>query len=256
VLLFSAGMAAVILPYSVRNYLVTGHVTAVNVQGGFAVWASTVRRIGPDEDFLKWKRTWDRHGLAIYRQVTGEPEYTLATFNRRIVELNQAFAAKAWENIRRRPQVYAHNVVHNLWRFTRDPLVYWPLRLVMRNQIILRPLPLPSVVVHTTGLALLGLPGLLLGLRQRDPAAWAAALVFALFALGHALTFLNGRYTYVKLPLLMMAVVLTLSSIGERTFLPRRSGGSLRISTVVAVVLALSSVVVTSRLLDFSWPRA
>ena len=58
-------MAIPILPYTVRNYSITGRLVLVNVQGGFALWATTADRPQAHEEFLSWPALWEKHGMTL-----------------------------------------------------------------------------------------------------------------------------------------------------------------------------------------------
>ena len=73
-LLFTAGMAIPILPYTVRNYYTTGRLVLVNVQAGFQLWGATMSRPQSPDDSLTWLLLWHQYGMNIYRQVTHERE--------------------------------------------------------------------------------------------------------------------------------------------------------------------------------------
>jgi hypothetical protein len=247
-LLFTVGMAIPILPYTVRNYSITGRLVPVNVQGGFALWATTAGRPEAHEAFLSWPLIWERHGMSLYRQVTGDPEYDLTTFSAHVVELEDAFKHQALRNLRRRPSVYLRNVVNNLWRFCSDPMASWPSSFAEQNQ------PPRSrtrflISAYSLGLLLLALPGLIRGLWRRDATAWTLFLVFCALAVAHAFTFLNQRYTDVKLPLLAMGFAITLAALGDRSIGLGRTRVRLRHAAVLAVATLVLSASATLLLL-------
>ncbi len=247
-LLFTVGMAIPLLPYTIRNYSITGNLVVVNVQGGFALWATTAGRPQGGEEFLSWPRLWDEYGMTLYRQVTGDPEYDLATFSSHVIELEDAFKRQAFRNLRRRPSVYFHNVASNLWRFCSDSMASWPDTFADQNQLP-RSRTRSIVGAYSAGLLLLALPGLVCGLRLRDAHAWTLLLVFGALATAHSITFLNARYTYVKLPLLAMGFTLTLASIGDREVTLRRTRVRLRLASVLAVTALAGSASATALLL-------
>jgi hypothetical protein len=240
-LLFVLGMALPILPYAVRNHGITGRLVLVNVQGGFALWATTAGRPQEGQEFLSWPQLWDERGLRIYRQVTGEAEYHLDTFSTRVVELEDAFKRQALRNLKRQPSVYLRNVTDNLRSFCTGAMARWPESFADLNY---RPAARARSLVgaYSLGLLLLALPGAALGLRRRDAAAWTVVLVFAALATAHAITFLNDRYTYVKLPLLAMGFAISLAAAADRSI--ALGGGRVRLrlaSGIAAAALAGSA---------------
>lgn len=247
-LLFTAGMAIPILPYAARNYSITGRFVPVNVQGGFALWATTAARPRDGEGFLSWPQVWNEYGMTLYRNVTGDPEYDLATFSTHVVELEDAFRRQALRNLRRSPSVYLGNVANNLWRFASDPMASWPRTFSDQNQLAAARTR-SLVGAWSGGLLLLALPGLVLGLVRRDASAWTLLLVFAAIATAHAVTFLNARYTYVKLPLLAMASTLTILALADRSTTLGRSRVQVRLAAVLAAILLVVSAWATLVLL-------
>jgi hypothetical protein len=240
-LLFAAGMALAILPYTVRNYLATRRVVLVNAQDGFALWAATARRFEPQEEFLSWGSLWGERGMIIYRRVTRRPEYDLETFSAHVLELNDAFRDQALRNLRRRPGVYVANVATNLSVFCRDPMDRWPISLANANQRDVRRAERVATA-YAAALMLLALVGVVVGVRRGDGAAWTVLLVFVTMALSHALTYLNARYTYVKLPLLAMALPFCFAALADRSVPGRRGPSGVRLSSVLAAtVLALTA---------------
>ena len=243
-LLFAVGMAVPILPYSVRNYNVTGRLVLVNVQAGFQLWGATEDRPQSADDSLSWLVLWRQYGITIYRRVTGDAEYDLAVFSAHVVELEAAFRRQALSNLRRRPSVYLRNVVDNLGRFCGDPMASWPTTFASQNSLP-RPRTRWLVSAYSLGLLLLALPGLARGLWRRDASAWTVFLVFCSSATAHVLGFLYERYTYVNLPLLTMAFAVTLASLGDRSVVLGRARVRLRLAAVLAVTVLVCSASAT-----------
>ena len=186
--------------------------------------------------------------MTLYRQVTGDPEYDLATFSTHVIELEDAFKRQALRNLRRRPSVYLHNVANNLWRFCSDSMASWPGTFADQNQLP-RSRTRFLVGAYSLGLLLLALPGLVRGLCLRDASAWTLFLVFCALATAHAITFLNPRYTYVKLPLLAMGFTLTLAALEGRSIALGRTRVRLRLAAVLAVTVLVCSASATVLLL-------
>jgi hypothetical protein len=68
--------------------------------------------------------------------------------------------------------------------------------------------------VFVVSLSLAGLAGLVLGLVRSDPWAEPVAAVFAVLWAGNSLTFSLSRYTYCKLPLLILGLGMLLRGLG------------------------------------------
>ncbi len=245
-LLFTLGMGVSILPYAARNYHVTGRLVPINVQGGFALWGATVSRLDVADESMSWLALWHQYGITIYRNVTGHAEYDLAVFSSEVFELEAAFRRQAFLNMRRRPSVYLNNVANNLRNFCGDPMASWPGTFASLNQL---PLPRTRLLVgaYSTGLLLLALPGLVWGLWRRHEPAWSVFAVFCCLATLHALVFLYDRYTYVKLPLLVMGVAITLAALGNQSVALGRA--RVRLSAVLAAAALVGSASATLVLL-------
>jgi hypothetical protein len=207
-----------------------------------------VGRIDVPEESHSWLALWRQYGITIYRQVTGHTEYDLGVFSSQVFELEDAFKRQAFRNLRRRPSVYLHNVVNNLWRFCSDPMANWPSTFADQNQLSLSRTRF-LVGAYAIGLLLLALPGLIQGLRRRDASAWTLFLVFCAFAMAHAITFLNPRYTYVKLPLLAMGFTITLAAFDHRSISLGRTRVRLRLAAVLGVAMLICSASATALLL-------
>jgi hypothetical protein len=253
--LFTMGMLLPISPYAIRNYVVSGRLVLVTSQGSFAVWGSTLAKLRPGEKYLLWTTLWRREGMPIYTRVTGSSEFSLEEFSQHVSELSDEFGREAWTNIRKHPDVYLHNVAHNLWRFNVDLMDYW---LVFFQRVNAggsedEPMRLPprarwagtATRVWVTGLAVLGLIGVAAGLRGGDPGAWAVLLVYAMFCFAHSMTFMGPRYTYLKLPLLVVAFGLLLRQLGRLELRVPAMGAKLRASAVLAVTMAVFGLACT-----------
>jgi hypothetical protein len=243
-LLFTAGMALPLVPYTLRNYSVTGRFIPVNVQAGFQVWGATIPRPSSSEDSMTWLVLWRQYGMNIYRQVTGDAEYDLRVFRSRVVELEAAFRRQAFRNLRRDPSVYLHNVADNLRRFCSDPMASWPTTFADLNQLP-RSRTRLLVSAYSVALLLLAVPGLSRCLWRRDASAWTVFLVFCSLAAAHAMGFFYERYGYVKLPLLAMAFTSTLAALEDRSIVLGRSHVRVRLAAVLAVTVLLGSASAT-----------
>lgn len=247
-LLVTAGMALAILPYSVRNYRAVGRPVPVNLQSGFHLWGATAVRPAVEEDSMAWLELWNRYGMTLYRQVTGRPDYDLGAMSSHVVEMERVFRRQALANIRRQPSVYLRNVADNVWRFCSDSMVSWPTTFADQN-LVPRPRTGLLVGAYSLVLLLLGMPGVLRGVWRRDAAASALLLVFASLVAAHAVGFYYGRYGYVKLPLLVMALPVTLSSLEGRSVALWNPRLRVRLAAVIAVGAAAGSAGATWLLL-------
>ena len=216
----SLGVLLVVGPYLLRNHAVSGRFVPVSAQAGFNLWASSLGTRGTDEPYVSWRSVWEGEGLKIYSRVTGEKDYSLPVFTSNSVRLNDAFTRAAIENIRRDPGTYAGNVVNSLWRFPLDTSAWWWRRFgwenagrPMRGSEAVEATPRARQAAAIAGWAmcaqsLVGLVGLVIGVRCRDPWARSILAVLAALWIGNSFMLLVSRYTYAKLPLLVLSTAM------------------------------------------------
>ena len=202
---FTAGMGAVIAPWTVRNYRLSDRLVVVNAQDGWAFWALSASREG-ESDGAAWNRMWRDEGAPLFQRVTGVP-YSLDVLYRNVLVLNDAYRAEAAANIREDPRAFAATVARNVYAFNTDTMAWWVDTFSdgtsTRRDVVARAL--------TWAVLLLGLVGLLRGLRAGDPHARTLAVVYAMFCVAHGMAFQLARYNYVRLPLAMLALPLAFS---------------------------------------------
>jgi hypothetical protein len=245
----SVTMAAVVAPWTARNYRVTGHLIPVNAQTWQATWGTTVAPLGAHPDRYKWYVIARDHYRPIYVSVVGEKFYYEA-FTRANLALEEAFRREALRNIRSRPGVYLRNAAASFASLHVD-----------MNAILLtafRRLQAPGVVAQARWfwldspgnlerdreakafaalagtLALLSAGALVYGWRRGARFLVVPGFVWLCLALMHAVTYMDLLYYYVKLPFL---VVLPFSLLDR---LPPRWGVGLG-GALVAWSLALTA---------------
>ena len=86
-IVFTASMAMTIAPYTIRNYIRTDRVIAVNAQSKVALWAATEQKLQPSPNYFRWRELWYDQGMKIYRRVTNSPTYRYEEYTRNIVRL-------------------------------------------------------------------------------------------------------------------------------------------------------------------------
>ena len=165
----------------------------------------------PGGDFVEWATLWreqgDAHLHAGVRRVrrTASKRCTTTRW-----PMNDAFRAEAARNIRDDPWRFAGNVLRNLYVFNLDTSYRWLDRLeYVRDGGSWRPRATLAKAL-TVGLLLLGLAGVVRGLRDGDDDARTLAVVYSMFCAAHAIGIVMARYTYVRLPLVLVALPLVL----------------------------------------------
>lgn len=213
---FTAGMALAIAPWTVRNYRVSGRVIPVNAQFWMGVWAATVRPVPVQPNHYRWKALRDRW-MPVLKRV---PQQRLRGDPRSIPD-NLAVEAElkqvSLRNLGQRPHVYVGNVLRSFLTFNLH--INSVLVKVFQN------LQTPGVVMkdwywpgdpqdfypsHASrafaaliaALTILGAAGLMLAARERDPTLLAPGAVYLCLLIAHSLTWMDLMYYYVKLPLL------------------------------------------------------
>lgn len=227
---FAAGLLLVVAPYTARNYAVTGRLIPVNAQASFALWGSSLERIPSGENYLHWRNIWFRSAMKTYTEITGTPDYSVAVFEDHVLELSDRFRVMAGDNLRRDPTVYTYNVAHNGVMFVVDPPTSyyfagyaWP-----RDGRAARFAAGLSLGVMTV----IGLIAMVIGCLRGDPRWTVVLALFVMMWAAHALTFLEARYLYIKLPTIAAAFVLACvvaSSDG-----PKWRRGAVSVATLAA----------------------
>lgn len=240
VLLFSLGTALVILPWTARNYWYTGQVIPVNAQGGIALWAATETKLPPPNNGQNWYKLWFNQGMETFTAVTGESKYSAEAFYLWCVELDAAFKRRAKENIVKQPDVFLHNILVNLW----GVLSQYPFQVSDATHSLYDP-PAPTepartyrhnkylrwthaLTLHCHCLSLVALLALAVGVVRRDPFLLGLTAVQLTFCVGHAITFVELRYLYFKVPLLFILLAYGMWDLerGLRRYLSPMAAGA------------------------------
>jgi hypothetical protein len=218
---FSLAMAAVIAPWTLRNYRVVRAFVPVNLQAGVVLWAATARPLPWDAEHYVWYELSPQL-LGIHARVTGRPDYDFFTFARRLPELEREYRTEALRNLRRQPLVYAHNVARNAWAFLAQANTSLP-----RAFVRLQHEP-PSVEARArwfaraegealgadglgagirllfAALTLLAAAAVVLAVRQRDASLAAPLALLACVGLSHAVTHIDLLHNYLRLPFVVV----------------------------------------------------
>jgi hypothetical protein len=232
---FSLGLCLVVTPYALRNYALTGRFIPVNEQAAFALWGTSLERIPPGAGYLDWRSMWLRRGMETYTEVTGTTTYTIAIFEDHVLELSDRFSAIAADNLRRDPMIYGYNAAHNAVMYVVDQPTsnyfdryQWP-----HDADTSRLIAGASLIFMTV----IGMAAMAVGALRRDRRWTLVLLLFVMMWAAHALTFLEARYLYMKIPTIVVGFVLACETMAGS-----RSIASQRASTIIAALAALLSV--------------
>jgi hypothetical protein len=256
-LAFGLGMAVVVLPWTARNYAVSGRFVPVNLQAGVVFWAATEKPLPWDADHYLWFEV-GRELLEIHTRVTGQPGYDLVTFVRRLPELEAEYRREAFANLREDPTIYARNVGRVLWAVAAQTSTALP-RAFVRVRFDSSPEGArPGWFQRGSGddpgspgfglalrlvfgaLSLLAAAGLVLGARARDADLLGPACLLACVAFSHAVTHLDLLHHYVRLPFVVVLAFYTLDRLS------RRSAPALRSARAAALALASASTLLAA----------
>jgi hypothetical protein len=210
--LFTLGMALVVSPVTLRNYRLSHRLVVVNAQDGYAFWGLSASR-NPGGDIAEWAAMWREHGEPIFKRVSGGAAYSIEALYENPVALNDAFRAEAGRNIREHPGRFAANVLGNLLAFNVDSSHRWLDRLDYVREGWDWPPRAALAKLFNAGILVLALVGVVRGLRAGDTHARAVAAIYAMFLVAHCMVILLTRYTYVRLPLVLVAFPLALRGI-------------------------------------------
>ena len=119
-LLLTAGMAIALLPWTLRNFAITGRLIPVNVQGWTAVFGSTSEVARRDPDRYEWGLLTLRHYLPLFKSVTGESDYRFDAYVTHILPLEDEAKRRALQNIAEKPGIYLSNVLNAARSLTTD----------------------------------------------------------------------------------------------------------------------------------------
>jgi hypothetical protein len=228
-LTFSLAMAAVIAPWTARNYRLTGRLVPVNVQGWAALWVSTVVPLRLDPNEYQWAAISGAYLRPIYLRVTGE-EYDYLGYLRHNVVLESALKEEALRNMRRQPQVYLWNVARGFTSLAlqiNTSLVSVFQRIQRTGETVKQSWfwehaeaeRAETRASRATGVlaalltALAGI-GIARAVVRRDPFLVVPGLVYLCVALAHALTLVDYMYYYVRLPFLIVFAALGTDALG------------------------------------------
>ncbi len=219
-MLFCAGMALVIVPWTARNYAVAGRLIPVNSQTWVAFWAATSTRMERDPDHLRWQTLWmSPESAAVQAAVRRGGFVRYPDDVRQNLLIEDAFRAQAFHNLRTHPAVYLSNVATAVATLALD----FDRVLISAFEYLQQPgvARLPpkwfiagnpqdffdgsrarAFAVFVRVLTALSACGLLAAAWQRDRRLLAPLAVGLCVCVAHCVTWMDLRYYYVKLPFL------------------------------------------------------
>jgi hypothetical protein len=230
---FTLAMAAIVVPYTVRNYRATGRVIAVNAQGGQALWGLALSE-NPRGDSAEWMHLWWTRGEGLFAEATGGLAYSVEALNAHTMAVDDRFRRDALENMRRHPARFVRNVASNALAFNIDYTHRWLERLAKLRDGRHGLARVAAAQVLGWSILLFALAGMVRGLRDGDTDARVLAAVYCMFWAAHCLTILMTRYTYVRFPLVLIALPLGLRRFEAHPAAPR----TLLVAVAVAALLA------------------
>lgn len=212
------GFALLLLPWTARNFAVTGRLIPVHAQGWSAMFVSTAEVMVRNPDVYQWNIVAWHHYQPLYYRVTGEFEITTETYARQVLKLEDAAREAALQNLMTRPHIYAVNFVTAstslvtrinavlLTAFLKvqthtpfDP--HW-IAGGVRGNLIRGPEAWAFQALHDA-LLFAGMFGLATGLLRRDLYLTVPVALFVAILLAHALSYLDFYYYVVKVPFLV-----------------------------------------------------
>jgi hypothetical protein len=248
---FTAGMALAIAPWTARNYRVSGHVVPVNAQSWMAVWPATARLVDVQPNHYRWKAMRDRWMILLKRIPTDRLRTDPNSIDDNLT-LEAELRDIALRNLRRRPAVYARNMLRSFVTFN----LHINSVLVKVYQRLQQPAPLkdwywpgdpqdfhpPHASRAFAGLVALltalGAAGVVLGVREKDPALLAPGAVYLCLLVAHSITWVDLMYYYVKLPLLV-AFAFVFVDRAHRWRIARAGASGISLGAVLNVLLVL-----------------
>jgi hypothetical protein len=272
--LLAAGMAAVIAPWALRNFRITGRVVAVSQNGWPALWAQTVMPLDQDPNRYAWFDIYKGPFQEVFGRATGRAGYDYLEHSRRSTEVDAAFRQDALRRLRDRPGVYAANVAGNLASLlTAEPMVMVASFLALQSRPDLdvpRP-PGAGTVPQSWLLAGAVQPRVPAGLSWSMRALMGALEVAALAGAGlvawrsrgwgtvalaalvcvcaaHALVFVHLMHFYLRLPFLALFAAEALDRLAAGRRLPALWAAALLVAGSAACLVAMHAA--SGRTLD------
>jgi hypothetical protein len=261
--LFVSGMAVAILPWTARNFAVSGRLVPVNLQAGVVLWGATEKPLPWDADHYLWFGLGPEL-LRIHTAVTGRPGYDLPTFERYLPELEAAYRQEAWRNLRHKPGVYARNVARAAWAYLAQTSTALP-RAFVRLQGEPEPRTQPewfelgptdelrsprfatALRLLYGAITLLAAGGLALGVRARDRSLLGPVALAACVGAAHALTHLDLLHHYLRVPFALVLAFYGLDRLAPPSAGRRREAAVLATGfTLAAATAALTAVMLLS----------
>jgi 4-amino-4-deoxy-L-arabinose transferase-like glycosyltransferase len=215
-LALTLGLVAVVGPYTLRNYALTGRIIPVNKQDGQAFWILTARPFRASDGDDRWKIVWFSRGMPIFTAVTGETHFTMDAFARNHIPVDDALLREAGARLRQEPWVAVYNVWENLRlfiltspaaiveRFVYEQLPGDPAAPRKGAPRALALLLSEAFDVLVLALTLAAAIGAYVAARKREGSLWVPLGVLTCFVVSHSLSFASVHYVYIKLPFLIL----------------------------------------------------
>ncbi|MBI5469370.1 MAG: glycosyltransferase family 39 protein [Deltaproteobacteria bacterium] len=223
------GMALVVLPYTARNYSLTGRVIPVNAQSWTALWGSTVTKFSINPNHYNWYRVYPDPYEKIFQRATGEG-YTYEGLIRNNIKVEDEFKKSAIENLKKSPGTYVVNcltsfftlnihinsVFIKVFQFIQSPdngiEKAWFVPGAAQDFYPSTASNAFSFLVYAlTGLSLLGL---YLSLKKKDGFFLVPGAVYLALTVSHSLTYFDLMYYYIKMPFLFLFAFYAVNALG------------------------------------------
>ena len=243
--IFSIGISITILPYTIRNFYLTGRVIPINAQTGAILWAATSQQEIPDSNYYNWWDLWYADGLEIYRAVTKSSKFQYPTYIENNLALEDAFMEQAHKNFNEAPEIYFRNFFRNFISFNLDInsvfiKIFQAIQKPNHNIYIKKWLKLgdPQNFYPSTAekafkyliyiLTSFGFLGICLALKKKEANFLLPSIIYFIFCIAHSITYLDLMYYYIKIPFLFIFSAYFINSL--RSYSLRLPFKNIRIS--------------------------
>lgn len=219
-LVFVAAFAAVLMPWTWRNYQAVHRLLPVSAQSSAAFWGSSCKVLGLDANHYRWWQVWYPEGQKKYESITGRPGFDTLEYVNHNLEIEDELAAALKSNLLTKPQVYLTNVCGNfflmLWgtnsvfvkifqhlqHSTAEVSIHWFES--GHAQDFHPPTGASACTALLSALALAGYAGVLLACKRRDVSITAPLCAFATQILAHTISYTDLMYYYTRVPFLFI----------------------------------------------------
>jgi hypothetical protein len=196
----------VISPYTYRNYRITGKFILTGTQGYVELYHISAVNFFRFPKYAVYGHIWREYGQPLFEKTTGDSEYLGAKWYQYGDVTRQTFIHEAIKNITTHPDTYLSNVVFNMKSFTLNRLEAWGEKLFKKNDA--HAIGRYSFYSYLWAMHLIGLSAIaaMILIDGQNKYRYPILFMGLFLMISYSLVYLDPRYTYVKLPIYLLAI--------------------------------------------------